>query len=316
MSKQTTNGPTPLAIPNTNYANGPISANLTDATRRKSVSNVAFGTSMLQTDKSPVVTPVSDAAQAERDKRIAMRIKMDNCRFWSKVTASLLGVGVWIGLLTWGIVWHQQEAALDNAPVIIWKPVGGNISTNGTVSKPKPGPQETDCRFVYDAEYGNYARLEPPWTGKPYIGFNIDWAVDTPMALETRLKHRSSIVGAFLHIDNEKWEKGMLEWYAMTLKKQAQEAGRGVPASTLLVALMPDVALELIPLNLFEEFAEYCAIINYKYGVPLMIRFGHEMNGNWNPYGQRPIQFKKSWIQLTAMIRKNTNMTAMVWAPK
>lgn len=36
---------------------------------------------------------------------------------------------------------------------------------------------------------------------------------------------------------------------------------------------------------------------------------------DWNPYGQRPIQYKKTFAKLARFIRAQTNMTAMLWAP-
>lgn len=47
----------------------------------------------------------------------------------------------------------------------------------------------------------------------------------------------------------------------------------------------------------------------------IFLRFGHEMNGNWYPWGQRPILFKTKYRLLAEIIHAQTARTAMIWAP-
>jgi hypothetical protein len=46
-----------------------------------------------------------------------------------------------------------------------------------------------------------------------------------------------------------------------------------------------------------------------------MLRWGHEMNGDWTSYGLKPVDYIHSFQQLTKAIRRHTNLTAMVWSP-
>src|SRR5207247_1474762 len=47
----------------------------------------------------------------------------------------------------------------------------------------------------------------------------------------------------------------------------------------------------------------------------ILIRFGHEMNGNWYPWCQQPLLYKEKFRLLSQIARTNTTRTAMLWAP-
>ena len=46
-----------------------------------------------------------------------------------------------------------------------------------------------------------------------------------------------------------------------------------------------------------------------------MMRYAHEMNGNWYVWGQQPLKFVKSFRMVIQELRKYTCNTMMVWAP-
>jgi hypothetical protein len=145
---------------------------------------------------------------------------------------------------------------------------------------------------------------------------SIEWQKDTPAAVEARTGHQPAFIGTFIKMTGETWEKDMLVWKAQELRKTAkQRPNKGSPAM-LHVALMPNVTtLDAIRPELYADIAKTLRQVNYDFGIPVMLRYAHEMNGNWNQYGQRPLAYKRSWIALTTAIRNQTNMTAMMWAP-
>lgn len=49
--------------------------------------------------------------------------------------------------------------------------------------------------------------------------------------------------------------------------------------SMMEVTMEPIVDIGTIPDSLLIAFAKDCAYINSQYGVPILLRFGHEMNG-------------------------------------
>lgn len=47
----------------------------------------------------------------------------------------------------------------------------------------------------------------------------------------------------------------------------------------------------------------------------IMIRFAHEMNGNWYAWGQQPTLYRQTFQLLASSIHSRTSRTAMVWSP-
>src|SRR5262249_1139329 len=50
-------------------------------------------------------------------------------------------------------------------------------------------------------------------------------------------------------------------------------------------------------------------------GVPVIVRFGHEMNGPWYPWGQRPAEYVAAFRTLAEAAPRRAPGSAMMWAP-
>lgn len=87
----------------------------------------------------------------------------------------------------------------------------------------------------------------------------------------------------------------------------------------LMVALMPEITFagnkQPINISTFHNISANLARVNYEFGIPILLRFCHEMNGPWSAYGQQPVDFIRVWRQFVPILRNYTNMTAMLWAP-
>ncbi len=81
-----------------------------------------------------------------------------------------------------------------------------------------------------------------------------------------------------------------------------------------MITLEPNDGLESVTPEVVDEFAGRAAAYN-KEGVPLFIRFAHEMNGSWYPWSQAPTRYIQAFRLLAAAIHKRAPQTAMVWAP-
>jgi hypothetical protein len=96
--------------------------------------------------------------------------------------------------------------------------------------------------------------------------------------------------------------------------------------SAFLSEVRPTHAIAFITLEPFQglsavtefaclDLAQLCST-NEAQGIQgIMVRFAHEMNGNWYPWCQQPILFKEKFRLLAGIIHTNTLRTAMVWAP-
>lgn len=50
-------------------------------------------------------------------------------------------------------------------------------------------------------------------------------------------------------------------------------------------------------------------------GVPVIVRFAHEMNGSWYPWAQQPVAYKKAFTRMADAVHTRAPGSAMMWAP-
>jgi hypothetical protein len=82
-----------------------------------------------------------------------------------------------------------------------------------------------------------------------------------------------------------------------------------------LLTIEPAVGLDVVTQHDCQRLATICATYE-KQGIGgILIRFGHEMNGNWYNWGQQPILYKRTFRLLADSIHTATTRTAMMWAP-
>ena len=62
----------------------------------------------------------------------------------------------------------------------------------------------------------------------------------------------------------------------------AQQAGQ--VGAMLELTLMPTAPIDTIPTTILWSYATLMRQINSQYGVPVLLRFGHEMNGAFLTY--------------------------------
>lgn len=81
-----------------------------------------------------------------------------------------------------------------------------------------------------------------------------------------------------------------------------------------MITLEPMSGLSAINASNSAVFAGWCAYWNAQ-GVPIMVRFAHEMNGDWYPWGMRPQLYREKFRLVANTIRSVATNTVMVWAP-
>lgn len=90
---------------------------------------------------------------------------------------------------------------------------------------------------------------------------------------------------------------------------QVREAG-----GIFMITLEPFSGLESITASDCAAFAGWCAWWNAQ-GVPIMVRFAHEMNGDWYAWRMRPQLYREKFRLLANTIHAMATNTVMVWAP-
>lgn len=156
-------------------------------------------------------------------------------------------------------------------------------------------------------------------TNKLYVGANIDWFRDDPQHFNQDLGYDSQIHTASFEMNQDNLvTEGTVNslgvnhtvpdvflWTASLIKSTG---------AIMQIQLIPTVPLSLVTFEAVQKLAEKCRQIN-EMGVPILLNFAPEMNGNWFIYGQDPINFKNVFQIVSVTVRNITNNTAIVWSP-
>ncbi|KAJ3287420.1 hypothetical protein HDU79_005704 [Rhizoclosmatium sp. JEL0117] len=222
-----------------------------------------------------------------------LRHNILHCLFWTKALVAML-----LGLfcLLW-FSWRIYDLHTRAVPAFF----------DGLQSVDVSAP---DC--TYDPT-SKWARLEPQTDGIQMFGFHLDWSVETPGKIVTKLNgFRPNVFNAFMDFSANKskpaFDFSLLNWYA-------SEAGRVKAMLEISIMMDPADKLQDFQDDRLNELAKALADCNAAYGVPIFLRYGHEMNGPFSSYGFDPINYIPNFRRMSTILKQHTNMTAIVWAP-
>ncbi|KAI8828922.1 hypothetical protein BC829DRAFT_495189 [Chytridium lagenaria] len=233
--------------------------------------------------------------------------------FWLKVS---LAFSLAIGMLSYEIalVFQLRSMALSRLPKLtipqLPAPTVNTTFTNVTV---------TSCvrDITLDALTSVAGSSTPapaltgrlnPGPGGVWWGVDMDWAVDTPTTLVSRIRNVPAVVTVTLDVYAEGFDADTVIWKA----RETRRAG-----SMMHLKVVPGSPMELIGVEVLGQVAKLSKQINEEYGVAVFLNYGPEMNDASNLiYGMKPNPYITSFRTLTSLVRQHTNMTAMVWTPK
>jgi len=157
---------------------------------------------------------------------------------------------------------------------------------------------------VSSAAQAPRSRLEP-YRGV-YLGVNLDWGNDSAAALTNRLGGSPAVYVQFVHFPMTADDRIYLEAFVDQVAQQGAYA---------LITLEPFDGLGAVTPDVIEDFASRVQFYADQRGVPVFVRFAHEMNGSWYPWSQQPTAYVRTFRQLADAIHKRTPRAAMIWAP-
>lgn len=137
------------------------------------------------------------------------------------------------------------------------------------------------------------------------FGVNLDWASESVDQYSQGLGHRPAVAAQFTTIpyDDAAWG-----WVTESAT-QVKSAG-----GVLLLTLEPTQGLDAVTARVVAQLASDLRAINDQ-GIPVVLRFAHEMNGSWYPWSQRPTQYIEVFRRVAAAVHRQAPGTAMLWAP-
>ena len=169
-------------------------------------------------------------------------------------------------------------------------------SSDGSGRAPEPAAEAAACP-------DGTARLAP--ADGALFGLNLDWANDTPAAASERLGRAPAVYVLFASYPPTADEWHGIEAAASTLIAKG---------AALLLTLEPNDGLSAVTSENSAALAERLGAFNRR-GLPIYLRFGHEMNGSWYPWSQQPQRFVAAFRLVAAAVHHSAALTATVWAP-
>jgi Glycosyl hydrolase family 26 len=147
------------------------------------------------------------------------------------------------------------------------------------------------------------ARLEP--TSGTYFGVNLDFGRDSAVDFAQRLGKPPAVYVAFAHFPIGDAEAA----YVDSFMGQVQQQG-----GLALLTLEPYIPLTAVTPEMAAQFANQLAGYNAN-GIPVMVRFAHEMNGSWYPWSQQPAAYISAFRTIAQAVHERASKSAMLWAP-
>ena len=159
------------------------------------------------------------------------------------------------------------------------------------------GPSASTCAPVRAAD------LVP--ADGAYLGTNLDWSHQTLAEYSAALGRRPAVAVSFtgfpLGPDDER-----------NLDAAAGQIAEG--GGMLLLTLEPHEGLAAVTDGAATDLAR--RIDGYgRQGVPVVVRFAHEMNGTWYAWGQQPAAYVAAFRRLAAAVHAGAPGSAMMWSP-
>jgi hypothetical protein len=137
------------------------------------------------------------------------------------------------------------------------------------------------------------------------MGVNLEWGRETLAEYSDKLGERPAVAVSFADFPFDEEDPGLIE---SAVEQLRQEGGM------LLLTLEPVEGLAAVTEDHADELAGMLAGFNAN-GVPVIVRFAHEMNGSWYPWGQQPDEYIAAFRRVADAVHQDAPGSAMMWAP-
>lgn len=151
---------------------------------------------------------------------------------------------------------------------------------------------------------GAEARVPRAATGAAAFGIHHDWTLQTAAGFADELGATPVYFGRFVGFPFTPAELAALDEAA----EQVRDVG-----SVLLLTLEPHGGLATVTDAALAELSGWLERWNDA-GLSVIVRFAHEMNGGWYPWGQQPGDFVATFRRVAAAVRQ-APASEILWAP-
>jgi hypothetical protein len=147
-------------------------------------------------------------------------------------------------------------------------------------------------------------RFPLPPDGRTYFGIQMDSESDTVDAYSARLGSTPAVFGRYVNFPLKTEDQDLIGEEVRVL---------AVRHSSLMLTLEPRADLSVVTVPALEELTRALTGWN-RQGVPVLVRFAHEMNGSWYPWSQQPRAYVETFRQVASAVHQ-APASAMLWSP-
>ncbi|HEY3524232.1 MAG TPA: glycosyl hydrolase [Candidatus Limnocylindrales bacterium] len=137
------------------------------------------------------------------------------------------------------------------------------------------------------------------------VGVNLDWGSDSPDAFDRRLGRTPAVWVQFVGFPFSPEDRTNLAGFVDAVAAQH---------GTALLTVEPNAGLAAVDEAAIADLVTVVAAANDA-GVPVLVRFAHEMNGSWYAWGEQPAAYVAAFRRLAGAVHAGTTDAAMLWAP-
>jgi hypothetical protein len=137
------------------------------------------------------------------------------------------------------------------------------------------------------------------------FGVNLDLQAKPLSAYARDLGHKPAVSVSFTGFPYTAGERADLQRAVEQIRADGH---------MMLLTLEPTNSLDAVTAESAETLARDLAGFNND-GVPVIVRFAHEMNGSWYPWSQQPARYISAFRTIAAAVHANAPGSAMMWAP-
>lgn len=137
------------------------------------------------------------------------------------------------------------------------------------------------------------------------FGVNLDWANQSLAGYAADLGRKPAVAVSFTDFPYDGADRENLQ--------AAVEQIRG-DGQSLLLTLEPRDGLKSVTDDAVENLAADLKDFNDA-GVPVIVRFAHEMNGSWYAWSQQPTAYIKAFRKVADAVHEEAPGSSMMWAP-
>lgn len=149
------------------------------------------------------------------------------------------------------------------------------------------------------------AKAVIPADGTALLGVNLDWEKESLAQHAAKMGHAPAVAVQF-----SDFPYNDATWARTTSAATQVKAEGGI----LLLTLEPHGGLDTVTPEVINRLAGDLKAVNDD-GVPVIVRFAHEMNGSWYAWGQQPAKYISVFRQVAAAVHAQAPGSSMMWAP-